>query len=210
MNDIYEHKANKYKYKYLELKNRIEYIGGGGEWRHYVPFWNAYHYYKEKKEKERKKKERKKKEKEEEEMKNFIKQKYINSYNELIKKNPAIITQYQAEESRIKIKNNNALMPNGNGTTEDLLTKEKFLKTFCKEIKDHFHFIEYECKTKKEYDDEQKKINDEKQRIKDIITKERREREREKERRERERREKEREDGSDVYNPRLGEPLGIW
>jgi hypothetical protein len=145
-------------------------------------------------------------------MKNFIKQKYINSYNELIIKNPAIITQYQAEESRIIIKNNNALMPNGNGTTEDLLTKEKFLKKFCKEIKDHFHFIEYECKTKKEYDEEQKNINDEKQRIKNRITNEWREREseREKVRREKERREKEREDGSDVYNPRLGEPLGIW
>ena len=30
MNDIYEHKAKKYKYKYLELKKRIEYIGEGG------------------------------------------------------------------------------------------------------------------------------------------------------------------------------------
>jgi hypothetical protein len=209
MNDIYEHKANKYKYKYLELKNRIEYIGEGGKWRHYVPFWNAYHNYKEKKENERKEKERKKKEKEEKEkMKNFIKQKYINSYNELIKKNPAIITQYQAEELRIKIKNNNALMPNGNGTTEDLLTKEKFLKTFCKEIEDHFHFIEYECKTKKEYDDEQKYIKDEEQRIKNQITIEWREKERKKERREKERRDN---DGRDVYNnPRLAEPLGIW
>jgi hypothetical protein len=207
MNDIYEHKANKYKYKYLELKNRIEYIGEGGEWRHYVPFWYAYHYYKEKKENERKEKERKKKkEKEKEEMKNFIKQKYINSYNELINKNPAIITQYQAEELRIKINNNNALMPNGNGTTEDLLTKEKFLKTFCKEIKDHFHFIEYECKTKKEYDDEQKNIKDEEQIIKDIITYEWRERERKKER-EKERRDNDR---KGVYNPRLAERLGIW
>jgi hypothetical protein len=25
MNDFYEHKANKYKYKYVELKKRIEY-----------------------------------------------------------------------------------------------------------------------------------------------------------------------------------------
>jgi hypothetical protein len=30
MNDIYEQKAKKYKYKYLELKKRIEYIGEGG------------------------------------------------------------------------------------------------------------------------------------------------------------------------------------
>jgi len=31
MNDIYEQKAKKYKYKYLELKRKIEYIGGGGK-----------------------------------------------------------------------------------------------------------------------------------------------------------------------------------
>jgi hypothetical protein len=30
INDIYEQKAKKYKYKYLELKKRIEYIGEGG------------------------------------------------------------------------------------------------------------------------------------------------------------------------------------
>ena len=30
MNDFYEHKANKYKYKYLELKKRIEYNGING------------------------------------------------------------------------------------------------------------------------------------------------------------------------------------
>ena len=33
MNDIYEQKAKKYKYKYLELKKEIEYIGeGGAKW----------------------------------------------------------------------------------------------------------------------------------------------------------------------------------
>ena len=31
MNDIYELKARKYKYKYLKLKKEIEYIGEGGD-----------------------------------------------------------------------------------------------------------------------------------------------------------------------------------
>jgi hypothetical protein len=31
MDNYYKKKADKYKYKYLKLKNRIEYIGGGGE-----------------------------------------------------------------------------------------------------------------------------------------------------------------------------------
>ena len=50
MNDIYEHKANKYKYKYLELKNRIEYNGVGGLRGMKIPiprklkFWNKTYY----------------------------------------------------------------------------------------------------------------------------------------------------------------------
>jgi hypothetical protein len=31
MDNYYKKKADKYKYKYLKLKNRIEYIGGGGD-----------------------------------------------------------------------------------------------------------------------------------------------------------------------------------
>ena len=136
-----------------------------------------------------------------------VKQKYKNSYNELIKKYPAIKTQYLREQLRIIQKNNNAIIPNGNGTQEDPLDEEKFLKKFCEEKKDHFHFIEYECITKEEYDDKQKKIEKEKQSERDIRINEWKESERIKNEEKKRLRDQDRENG---FNPRWEEPLGIW
>ena len=78
MNDLYEYKANKYKYKYLELKNRIEYIGEGGLWGMKIPisrnykFWNKTYY--EKKEREQREKEREQREKEREQREQRVKE----------------------------------------------------------------------------------------------------------------------------------------
>lgn len=142
MNDLYEHKAKKYKYKYLELKNRIEYNGVGGlqgmkipiprEWK----FWNN-RYYEQKLEAKAKAVNEQNKKKEEEEERD--KQIYINSLKRLSEE---IQNIYKDERALIEFKYNRYTEAVKKGEDPgfkdfiDKLTEKLFLtdKKYCNEI----------------------------------------------------------------------------
>jgi hypothetical protein len=175
MNDLYEHKAKKYKYKYLKLK--AEYIGEGG-----VRIFSrlpGYNYLNEKKpemlklqsriNREKTLKENIEKEKEKEKEKKRYEQIYKNSFERLPKEIKDI---YNTEYARIVDVNETANhYINGHGIPETQIKEETFLNNphFCNEIDKVIHTDEnnkeyknYICYTQDELDDRKKK---EKERI---------------------------------------------
>ena len=173
MNDIYEHKANKYKYKYLELKNRIEYIDGDGGWKMKIPIprnfkpWNKT-YYEQKLEAENKKQAEAEAEEEERD-----KQIYINSLKRLSKE---IQNIYENERDLIEFKYNRYKKAMEKGEDPglkdfiDKLTEKLFLTDikYCTEIDEKIYkdetnnteYKKYKCYTKKQLDDNIKKKNE--------------------------------------------------
>ena len=163
MNDLYEHKAKKYKYKYLKLK--AEYIGEGGvRLIASLPGYNYLNNMKPEFLKLQKRKEREAANKAniEQERKNKEEEKryeqiYINSFQRLP---PEIKEIYNNEYNRIVGVNDTAnAYINGNGSPETQITKETFLKNikFCNEIDKEIHTDEnnkeyknYKCFTQEE------------------------------------------------------------
>ena len=166
MNDLYEHKAKKYKYKYLKLK--AEYIGEGGV-RIFarLPGYNYLNNMKpefmkfpKRKKREAARKENIEQERQENEEEERFKQIYINSFERLP---PEIKKIYNNEYNRIERDNAINAIPNSknpdDGKKETQITKETFLNNprFCNEIDKEIHTDEnnkeyknYKCFTQEE------------------------------------------------------------
>lgn len=149
MNDFYEHKANKYKYKYLELKKRIEYNGEGGVYNGVggVGCFSGLFCNKAKKQTELYKTindERIKKE-------NKIKKSFDNLSNK-DKETFRLINEAINEFNNIE-KNQRPDVQN----IKEEYNHERFFNDYCTKIKDHGNYIEYNCLTIAE-----KKIQEEK------------------------------------------------
>jgi hypothetical protein len=134
MNDIYEHKANKYKYKYLELKREIEYFGGF-KWKipEFLMSRDTKYYlrplkYQEKNRINEAKKEAEIARKEDEDFKNLSKNcqnKYYNKEKEILEHNK-------------RVHEENKYTTGPEEPKKIILTKKIFFEKYCKKINDRY------------------------------------------------------------------------